>query len=86
MYGLQKHNIYPRELSLDKNFIKDVYHDAGSIGHWKYVIDGLEYFIPNHGNIVMFDSSYSDKLEAFKLKRTVDKEEFKLIKRMKTIR
>ena len=77
MMVLKNHNIYFRELSLGKNiFIKDVYHDAGNLGYWKYVVNGLDYYVPNHGYIVMFDSSYSDKLDVFNMKNIVSDTEF----------
>lgn len=77
----EKYNIYFRELSLHKNiFIKDVYYDAGNIGFWKYIINDTSYYVPNHGYIVMFDSSYSDKIDVFKMKKTVDETEFHKVK------
>ena len=81
MMVLEKHQIYFRELSLDKNiFIKDVYHDAGNIGYWRYIVNDISYYVPNYGYIVMFDSSYSDKVDIFNMKKTIDKTEFEKVK------
>jgi hypothetical protein len=81
MMVLTKHMIYFRELSLDKNiFIKDVYHNAGNVGYWKYNVEGHSYYVPNHGYIVMFDSSYSDKIDIFNMKHSLDQTEFDKLK------
>lgn len=81
MIVLTKHQIYFRELSLDKNiFIKDVYHDSGNIGYWKYNVDGHSYYVPNHGYIVMFDTSYSDKVDVFNMKNSIDSTDFEKIR------
>ena len=58
---LQKHNIYMSKVSLDKNFfIKDIFSDINAIGSWIYKIDNIDYYIPNYGYILQFDSSYAD--------------------------
>lgn len=81
MMVLEKHEIYFRELSLDKNiFIKDVYYDGGNVGYWKYIVNDVSYYVPNLGYIVMFDSSYSDKVDIFNMKKTIDKTEFEKVK------
>ena len=81
MMVLEKHEIYFRELSLDKNiFIKDIYHDAGNVGYWKYIVNDISYYVPNLGFIVMFDSSYSDKIDIFKKKYSIDKNDFDKIR------
>ena len=87
MMVLEKHNIYFRELSLDKNiFIKDVYYTAGNVGYWKYIVDNVSYYVPNLGYIVMFDSSYSDKIDVFNMKNSISKIDFEKIKGKKNFK
>jgi hypothetical protein len=60
-YVLQKEKIYFEELALEKNFyIKDMYYEPNNLNYWIYNIDGLDYYVPNYGYIVLFDSKYSD--------------------------
>jgi hypothetical protein len=46
--------------SLENNvFVKDLnYHSQAK--YYKYIIDGVEYFVPNYGHLVMLDSHYTD--------------------------
>jgi hypothetical protein len=61
LYILQKNQIYFEELSLENNiYIKDLYYDPNTINYWIYCVDGLEYYVPNYGYLVLFDSKYSD--------------------------
>ena len=58
---LQEEQLYFRELSLEKNFyIKDLYYDQVTTNYWIYKIDNFEYYVPNYGYLVVFDSKYSD--------------------------
>ena len=58
---LEEKNIYFRELSLENNFyIKDLFFDQTTTNYWIYNIDGFEYYVPNYGYLVLFDSKYSD--------------------------
>ncbi len=58
---LQENDIYFRELSLENNFyIKDLFYDQSNVKYWIYTIDDVEYYVPNYGYIVIFDSKYSD--------------------------
>ena len=58
---LQKAGIYMDNLSLKNNFyIKDIFSDPNSVGSWIYKIDNVEYYIPNYGYILTFDSKYAD--------------------------
>ena len=71
---LVKHGILFKELSLDKNvFIKDIFHSASNIGHWKYNVDNHSFYVPNHGYVVMFDSSYSDEIDIMNMNNTLDR-------------
>lgn len=65
---LQKHNIYMVNVSLEKNFfVKDIFSDINAIGSWIYKIDNIDYYIPNYGYILQFDSSYSDPEQLIEL-------------------
>jgi len=58
---LQKSKIYIDNFSLRNNiYIKDIFNDYNSIGSWIYKVNNVEYFIPNHGYILMIDSKYAD--------------------------
>lgn len=58
---LQEKQIYIENFSLENNvFIKDIFSNANSIGSWIYKINGVEYYIPNYGYILMIDSKYAD--------------------------
>jgi hypothetical protein len=58
---LQKECIDFEELSLEKNFfIKDLNIDKHNPSYWIYNIDSIDYYVPNYGYLVLFDSKYSD--------------------------
>jgi hypothetical protein len=60
-YVLQKEEIYFEELSLENNiYIKDLYYEPNVLNFWIYIVDNIEYYIPNYGYLVVFDSKYSD--------------------------
>ena len=61
MYILQEHKIYFRNFNIENNvFIKDLFANPSNIGHWVYKVNGVEYFVPNLGYLVMIDSRYID--------------------------
>jgi hypothetical protein len=58
---LQEKGIFIPNISLERNFfIKDIFSDANAIGSWIYRINNVDYYIPNYGYILQFDSSYGD--------------------------
>ena len=58
---LQEQEIYIKKLSIENNvFIKDIFTDPNSVGSWIYKVDNIEYYIPNHGYILVIDSKYAD--------------------------
>lgn len=61
LYCMQKNGIVINNFKLDRNvFIKDI-NVGGNVTHyWKYVINGIEYYIPNHGYIVLIDTNFRD--------------------------
>ena len=72
LYILQKEDIYFEEFSLETNiFIKDLYYEPNTLNYWIYNIDGLDYYVPNYGYLVLFDSKYSDlENNEFKIRST----------------
>lgn len=44
----------------DNIYIKDSRAHRNSNSHWVYVIDGIKYYIPNYGYVVLFDSNFKD--------------------------
>ena len=58
---LQKERIDFEELSLENNFfIKDLHIDKNVQNYWIYNIDSVDYYVPNYGYLVLFDSKYSN--------------------------
>ena len=58
---LQEQGIYIRNLSIENNFfIKDIFTDPNSVGSWIYKVDNIEYYVHNHGYILVIDSKYVD--------------------------
>lgn len=58
---LQVHGIYIRDMSIEKNFyVKQLQLQGPSIGYWKHVINGVSYYVPNYGFLLMLDSNYAD--------------------------
>lgn len=61
LYVLQIHNIYIRDMTMRDNiYIKDLQNNGNAMGYWKYIIDGISYYIPNFGYIVFIDTNYKD--------------------------
>jgi len=60
-YVLYKRRIAFTEFSIMNNiYIRDLRTDANVVGYWKYKIDGIDYYVPNYGYLVMIDSNYKD--------------------------
>lgn len=58
---LHKHGIYIDNFSLENNvFIKDLVMEGNAINYWKYKVNGIDYYIPNYGYLVLIDTNYSD--------------------------
>lgn len=58
---LNKHEICIRDMTIEDNiYIKNLGDTGHLIGHWKYIINGTEYYVPNYGYLVMIDSRYKD--------------------------
>ena len=61
LYTLQIHHIYFSDFTLEDNiYVKDIAMHSNITRYWKYKIDGIEYFVPNYGYLVLFDSNFKD--------------------------
>jgi len=61
LYVMQIDGIYMRNMTIEDNvYIKDLQIYGKASGYWKYVIDGISYYIPNYGYVVMLDSNFKD--------------------------
>ena len=61
LYVLQINNIYFTNFSVADNvYIKDTNIHGTTTSYWKYIVDGVEYYIPNYGYLVMIDSNFKD--------------------------
>jgi len=61
LYVMQINNIYIKDFTIRNNvFIKDLPTEANITSYWKYIINNVEYYIPNTGYLLLLDSNYSD--------------------------
>lgn len=61
MYTLQKHHIHINNFSIKDNiYIKDLSGISPLTNYWKYIIDGITYYVPNYGYMVMIDTKFKD--------------------------
>jgi hypothetical protein len=61
MHCLAKHKIVLTDFTIDDNiFIRDLNMTGTVTQHWKYNINGFEYYVPNYGYSVMIDTNYKD--------------------------
>jgi len=61
------------EFSLQKNvYIKDLNHGEQNVGIWKYIYNNIEYYVPNHGYLLLIDSNFGDISNTFELDPTDD--------------
>jgi hypothetical protein len=60
---LQKHKIHFSNFSVTNNvFIKDLYKHPSETKHWIFKVNGVEYYVPNYGHLIVIDSRYTDIL------------------------
>lgn len=65
LYVMQVHGIYIREMTIEDNiYIKDLQNYGNTSGYWKYIINGISYYIPAQGYLVMIDSNYKDIIQS----------------------
>lgn len=61
LYVMQLKGIIINDFKLDRNvFIKDISLGGQNTQFWKYKINGIEYFIPNFGYLLIIDTNYKD--------------------------
>jgi hypothetical protein len=61
LYVMSIHNIYIKDFSLRNNvFIRDLVVDGTVTNYWKYRINGIDYYIPNCGFVLLIDTNYKD--------------------------
>lgn len=61
LYVMQLHGIYIRNMTMEDNiYIKDLQTYGNAAGYWKYVVDGIPYYVPNYGYVVLVDSNFKD--------------------------
>lgn len=64
LYVLHLNKIYIKDFSIENNvFIKDLSVEGAATSYWRYKINGVDYFIPNYGYIVLVDSNYKNMNE-----------------------
>lgn len=72
-YVMDNLNFTFNEMKLQNNFyIKDINVYGDSAQFWKYKINDVDYYVPNFGHLLMFDSDYHD-LESPKEKKIIGK-------------
>lgn len=58
---LEEADICFENFSLLNNFyIKDLFADPGKRNHWIYKVNNHEFYVPNYGYLLVFDSNFSD--------------------------
>lgn len=61
LYTMQIKGIVIRDFKIDRNvFIKDIESHNKSTTYWKYKIEGIDYYVPNYGYLVLIDTNYRD--------------------------
>lgn len=57
---MEKYKFYYTNFDIYNIFVKDLFVNKSSVNYWKYNINGIEYYVPNYGYLVMFDSRFKD--------------------------
>ena len=61
LHVMQKFGIYIRNMSIEDNvYIRDLKSGGNVVGYWKYIIDGIPYYVPNYGYLVLIDTNFKD--------------------------
>ena len=60
LYNLQKEEIYFNNFEVDHNiFIKDLSQHSNLTTFWKYKINGIDYYVPNYGYLLLIDTNFA---------------------------
>lgn len=79
LYVMQLHGLYISNMTIEDNiYIKDLQLEGNIIGYWKYIINGISYYIPNRGYLVMIDSNFKDLIPDNRASNPVIKRCFKI--------
>lgn len=61
LYVLHINKIYIKDFNIQNNvFVKDLNIEGTVTSYWRYKINGIDYYVPNYGYIVLLDSNYKD--------------------------
>lgn len=61
LYVMQLKGIVINDFKLDRNvFIKDINMGGYVTNYWKYKIEGIDYYIPNYGYLILIDTNFRD--------------------------
>jgi len=61
MYILKINKIAIREFSIENNvYIKSLTKDENNIGYWKYKVEGIDFYVPNYGYLLLIDSKFNE--------------------------
>jgi hypothetical protein len=61
LYTMQIKGIVINNFDIERNvFIKDIRQGGPVTHYWKYKVEGIEYYIPNYGYLLLIDTNYRD--------------------------
>ncbi len=61
LYVMKLQGLFINNFSIKNNvFVKDLSVEGNVTNYWKYRINGVDYYIPNHGFVVLIDTNYRD--------------------------
>lgn len=61
LHVMQKHGLYIREMTMaDHVYVKELDTEGPTGGYWQYNLDGIDYYIPNLGFMILIDSNFKD--------------------------
>jgi hypothetical protein len=64
LYILKNSQINITKFSFEDNvFIKKINITPGHLKYWKYIINGIPYYVPNHGYLVMIDINFTQEIK-----------------------
>lgn len=61
LYVMQIKGLVINDFRINRNvFIKDVSTGGAVTSYWKYKVEGIEYYVPNYGYLVLIDTNFRD--------------------------